>query len=143
MCLPYSIEKKLPQPRSTQEIDAQELIKILRDRFPDEGVIFISDRKYKLCNVEDMRIFFQLDTTNQKKYIAEDYDCDDYARRLWGQLAIPKWSCLAFGICWTDLHALNIFIDEDKMLWFMEPQSDAFSSGLAPWQGTKIRFIAI
>lgn len=143
MCIPYTIEKKLAPPKSTQEITYQELMGILRKRFPDEGEIFLSDRKYKLCCVDDIRRFCKLDTTNQEKYVSEFYDCDDFSYRLMGQLSIPDWSALAFGIVWTERHAMNCFVDEDKLLWFLEPQSDAIESNLTEQQGTHLRFICM
>lgn len=141
MCFPYSLEKKLPKPKSTQEIGYAELANILRQRFPDEGEIYLSDRKYKLCNIEDIRVFCRLDTSNQEKYVSEWYDCDDFAYRLMGQLSIPDWSSLAFGIVWTDKHAMNVFVDEGKTVLFLEPQSDAIETQLADWQGTHLRFV--
>ena len=141
MCFPYSVEKKLPNPKSTEEVDYIDLSNIIRERFPSEGEIYLSDRKYKLCNIGDIKVFCQQDITNQEKFTAEWYDCDDFAYRLMGQLSIPNWSMLAFGIAWTDKHSLNCFVDEDRILWFLEPQSDAIELNFATWQGTKLRFI--
>lgn len=131
------------KPSSTQDISYSELMAIIRRRFPDEGEIYLSDRTYKLCNIDDVREFCQRDNTNHQKYTANDFDCDDFAYRLMGQFSTPDWSALAFGICWTDRHALTCFVDEDKMLWFLEPQSDAIESNLASWQGTRLRFIVM
>ena len=143
MCFPYSLAKKLPDPKSTATIEYVELYNILRQRFPDEGTIYLSDRTYKLCNYDDIRVFCQQDTTNREKYVAEWHDCDDYAYRLMGQLSIPGWSSLAFGIIWTEKHAMNVFVDEGKNVLFLEPQSDAIETQLADWQGTRPYFLCM
>lgn len=67
--------------------------------------------------------------------------CDDFSYRLMGQLSIPEWSGIAFGIVWTNLHALNCFIDDKGKFWFIEPQSDKLQDKLEAWQGTEILFI--
>lgn len=140
--LSHLLPDKLPlKPSSTRTISGTELMAIIRKRFPDEGKIYLSDKEYKLCHVDDIRKFCAQDDTNRQKYQAESFDCDDFAYRLMGQFSIPDWGDLAFGICWTEKHSLNCFIDEDKMLWFLEPQSDVIESNLASWQGSHLRFI--
>jgi len=139
--LPKSEE--LPKPSSTEEIEVKELSTILRQRFPKEGQLFLSDQKYKLCNVRDIRTFCTQDKTNHVKYESEWMDCDDFAYRLMGQLSIPEWSKLAFGIVWTNLHALNCFIGEDKLFYFLEPQKDTIQTQLEAWQGSTVRFIVM
>lgn len=69
--------------------------------------------------------------------------CDDFSYRLMGEFSVPGWSDLAFGIVWTNLHALNCFIDESGNFWFVEPQTDTLQSALLPWQGSKIRLIVM
>ena len=49
-----------------------------------------------------------------------------------GDLSMPGWAALPFGIIWIGLdhsgHALNCFIDSDRKVWLIEPQSDAIIS---------------
>jgi len=53
-------------------------------------------------------------------------NCDDYSFQLMGDFHIPKWSALAFGILWLDkpAHAVNLFVDDNREVWIVEPQDD-------------------
>ena len=117
-----------PKPQSTEQITSQELRMLLHMAHP-HAKLYLSDRTYRLCCMEDVRRFLKRDKTNRYKYIGknEEYDCDDFAYRLMGQFSIPGWSALAFGIIWTKHHALNCLIDEEKNFWFIEPQTDGLS----------------
>jgi len=108
-----------------------------------EAAIFRSDKEYKLCCAADIQAFLKQDATNKTKFIREIMDCDDFSYRLMGQFSIPGWSALAFGIVWTEKHALNCFINESRELLFIEPQTDAVFSTLEPWMGTWIRLIVM
>jgi len=141
VCKALGNGQSLGKPISTQTIDSTELYKILRLRFPTDGQLYLSDKEYKLCHIEDIECFLIKDETNRVGYIPEERDCDDFAYRLMGQFSIPGWSDLTLGIVWTDLHALNCFIDEDKKFWFIEPQKDELQPFLEEWQGKTIRFI--
>jgi len=116
-------------------------MQILRARFR-EGVIYLSDSKlYLMCNRADIETFLKQDDTNKMGYVAEQRDCDDFSYRLMGQFSIPDWSALAFGIVWTNLHALNIIVTEDDKVLFIEPQTDDIIENLEDWMGSTIRFI--
>ena len=56
-------------------------------------------------------------------------------------MSIPGWSDLAFGIIWTDKHALNCFVDENKKFWLVEPQNDKIMEDFEPWMGSQPRFV--
>jgi len=144
MC--FLIKKELPskiRPTSTRVISAQGLLVILRRKFPDSGEIYLSDHNYLMCNKADIELFLRQDATNQWKYQAETFDCDDFAIRLWGQFTIPEWSHLAFGMVWTQVHAMNILVTEDDEVFFVEPQSDELLEELESWMGSTIRFICM
>jgi len=105
--------------------------------------IFLSDRNFKLCAYDDIAWFLAQDQTNKLEYVAEKYDCDDFAYRLMGQFSVPGWSDLAFGLVWTEKHAMNIIVAEDKKIFFIEPQSDKLEKELKLWQGTNVRCVMI
>jgi len=132
--------EELQPPTSTLEIGIARLRNLLRAKFPD-AQIFVSDWTTKLCDPHDIKYFLKQDKTNHRKYIAEKYDCDDFAYRLLGQFAVPGWAELAFGLVWTDLHALNCFVDSAGKFWYIEPQKDTIQLKLSSWQGTEIRLI--
>jgi len=129
-------------PSSTEKIDRTELEKILRPVF-SAGSIYLSDiDNYYLCNYDDIALFLAQDQTNKAEYVAQKHDCDDFAYRLMGQFSIPGWSALAFGLFWTTSHAMNCFVNEDREVLFIEPQSDEITSGLSPAKyGHGFRFV--
>lgn len=129
------------KPETRIQVDGNYIFNILNAVKPAATHIYISDYQYWLCSQSDIKTFLNQDATNKEKYVAEEHDCDDFSYRLMGQLSIPAWSGVAFGIVWTDKHALNCFIDEAGKLWFIEPQSDALREKLEEWQGTEILFI--
>ncbi len=133
----------LPLPKSSIVVSGGVVTDIIRARFPD-CKLFISDMNdYKLVSDEDMAWFLAQDQTNKMGYVPEVRDCDDFSYRLMGQVSVPGWSDLAFGIVWTDAHALNCVILETKEFFFIEPQTDELQKELKSWQGTNIRFIMI
>jgi len=85
--------------------------------------IILTDTKYNLPNLTSMIDFLKKDLSNFKFYRADEYDCDDFAVRLWAE--VKKHSTgMAFGIVFSYGHVYNVFIDSNKNLWFVEPQTD-------------------
>ncbi len=132
----------LVPPSSTKEIDITRLRNLLQARFPD-AQIFLSDRKYKLCNIDDIYRFIGQDKTNKMEFEDDWLDCDDFTYRLLGQFSIPGWASLAFGMCWTDKHALNVLVTEEREVKFLEPQTDEIKDKLETEWGTKYRMVII
>ena len=130
------------KPILRRSIDVYELSNVLAEKFPDTE-IYLSDRTKYLCDIEDIKTFLAQDETNRTKYVAEAFDCDDFAYRLKGQFSVHGWAELATGIVWTNCHALNIVVDANLDVWIIEPQSDKIQSNLEEWQGDSIRFIII
>ena len=141
------VEPETIKPTGTTEIDMTEVYRILEAKFPKLEHLgrkfYLSDKKHYLLSAgDDIALFLAQDQTNKIDYVGDIYDCDDFAYRLMGQFSIPDWSSLCFGIVWTTAHALNCVIDEDKKLWFIEPQTDELMRELEPWMG-KVRFVII
>jgi len=135
-------EKSELMPQSTKKITMGALYTLLRQKAP-EGQIFLSDREYKLCHINDITAFLVHSVVDRGKYVADRFDCDDFSFRLMGEFSVPGWAELAFGIVWTNKHAFNCFVNEDKRLQFVEPQNDKVYSHLPEWMGTKIRLIVM
>ena len=129
------------KPTMREQVDGNYIYNILNALIPGASHIYLSDSLYWLCSVADIETFLAQDDTNKTGYISEERDCDDFSYRLMGQLSIPNWSGIAFGIVWTNLHALNCFIDEGGKFWFIEPQTNKLQDKLEVWQGTEILFI--
>jgi len=136
-------KQSLPLSTSTGQITMEELWQLLYQRFPEMGALYLSDKVYRLCNLQDIREFLHQDATNHYLYQGEKFNCDDFSYRLMGQFSVPGWSDLAFGIVWSQLHALNIMVGVDKQVYFIEPQLDKLVLELEPWMGNEIRFIMI
>ena len=83
------------------------------------------DSIYRLTTVEEMKRFLEFDDTDKLQYIPDYRDCDDYARLLVAR--VQRWTPgLAFGYITVmeGRHAVNIFIDVNHDVWYIEPQSD-------------------
>ena len=129
------------KPEMKVQVTGNYIFNILDAIVPKATHIYLSDSLYWLCSDKDIENFLSQDDTNKMGYIAEERDCDDFSYRLMGQLSIPDWSGIAFGIVWTNLHALNCFIDDMGVFWFVEPQTNKLQDKLEAWQGTEILFI--
>jgi len=128
-------------PTSTERIEYGDLYALLRAEAP-LAELFLSDRSYLLCNKADITRFLVQDKTNKYEYTKEKFDCDDFSYRLLGQFSIPGWADLAFGLVWTDRHAMNCMVTEDGTFYLIEPQTDTLQhGGLLPSQGDHIRLI--
>jgi len=116
-------------------IDIASASSILLDKLEAMGMgdaeIYLPDREIQVYNKEKVKGFLGLDETSEIVYVAEVMDCDDFAAELFGKFA---------GLVWTNLHALNWFIDDTEKFWFIEPQSDKIASDLEGWQGSQVRF---
>jgi hypothetical protein len=132
----------LPDPESNKRIQHGSLLRVLRDYAPTAG-IFLSDRDYILCKLADIEIFLKQDKTDKHMFRREYYDCDDFAYRLMGQFSIPSWASLAFGFLWTDKHAMNCFVNEQRKLKIIEPQTDMIFEGLKPQHGSRIKAVVM
>ena len=107
--------------------DINEVLTLLKSEFPNASIL-LSDLEYEKISKEDLIKFLRSDDTDLYQYKPEIFDCDDFSYRLMGQLSIPGYSGIPFGIVWTKTprggHALNCFIDENCNVWLVEPQSD-------------------
>lgn len=133
-------EAEKPKPTPRAELSIGEAYSLLRFHFP-VAAIYLSDTVYYLSNLEDINEFLRIDQTNKIGFVPEERDCDDFSFRLMGQFSVPEWSGIALGIVWTDIHALNFFIDQNQEVWFIEPQTDDIQQRLVSWQGSMVRLL--
>ena len=141
--IPSNDEYPLPPEEPRLEISGSDLRSVLRDALGSEGKIYLADHNFWLCELDDIERFLDWDETNHHTYSAEEYDCDDFAKRLVGQFAVPGWSHFALGLVWTDVHAMNIMVDTNRDVWFVEPQTDARRSDLQSWQGEHLKWLVV
>ena len=88
--------------------------------------IYIVDEKYDLMDKKTLTNFLFRDKTNFQKF-KKDNDCDNFAFQLLGRM--NEWApTFALGFAISSNHAFNIFVDENKKVWIIEPQSDKIMS---------------
>jgi len=115
--------------------DARELIKEqLGKRIKKTTNIYLADTKYYLPSVEYAKHVISEDTTDQMQYRTLEMDCDDFAWLLKAAFVRdayrnkvrrpPHCMGVIHGLFPTP-HAINWVINDDRVLRFIEPQTDA------------------
>jgi len=100
---------------------------------PGGYAVHISDGSYTGYSMWELQEFMKnFDYTNLRVWIAETFDCDDFAQVLQGYVN-GFFHGIAFGTIWYGDkagkwgHAVNIFYDyQGNKAWLVEPQSDVF-----------------
>ena len=83
------------------------------------------DSVYFVPLEEDSIKIIEWDWTDKPSYVANQRDCDKFARRLWSNSAW-LFGCNHFGFVndWSGGHAYNKFVTPDGKLYIVEPQND-------------------
>lgn len=117
--------KPVPIP-DPQKITGVELGQILK---PYCSNLWLSDASFSTISKRSFEAFLRANPVNGRAYLVDAHDCDDYSFELMGD--VSSWnSAGAFGIVWGNRasddapHAWNFFVDENKTLWYIEPQND-------------------
>jgi len=126
------LPEEFPLPKELQPISEARL-KVLVKKFTEDYEIL--DGKYETCSIKELKKFLRYNKVSTRKWLQEDWDCDDFARQLWADS--KKWvHRLPIGLCTITLksyrHAINIFIDDKQDIWFIEPQNDKCYKGYFP-----------
>lgn len=112
-------------------IDSNKVLEIILNTFGKDYYyhILISDERYRLMERKQLEELLKKDKTDQYQYIPEDFDCNNFAEVLDGnidELTYPQG--YAFGQLWFYTnefgHAINFAILEDESLVLIEPQND-------------------
>ncbi len=106
------------------------LLNKLEEMGDDHAELYLADNQCKIYNKEVVKAFLNLNETDKIVFVSEKMDCDDYAADLYGK-GVP--------LVWSNKHALCWFVDENEILWFIEPQTDKLAQNLEDWQGWDIR----
>jgi len=129
------LEKPTPKLNPCGTVDIHTMSSVLLDKLEDMGddaaEIYLPDRNCKVFRKADVVEFLHLDETDKIVWVEEKEDCDDIAAQVFDD---------GLSLVWTNVHALNYFVDEDDTLWFVEPQSDKIARNLENWQGWDVRF---
>ena len=94
--------------------------------------IFVPDPLMDLPDLAEVELFLELDKTDQLPFVADKWDCDNYAAvlrtkaMLYSKSIKKNW---AFGECESDRyggHRFNIVVVKPRRVLFIEPQDDSF-----------------
>ena len=85
--------------------------------------LFLSDPGYISTTKKEAQKFSKLANVHNTPYVEHIHDCDNYSAALKGHWADSLIS-YSFGIAWSQTHAFNIFIDNKRKVWFVEPQGN-------------------
>ena len=87
--------------------------------------ILALDNKYLVTNLKDMKKIIEWDWTDNRKYIAEKYDCDNFAFSF-KAMVDRKFNVNNVGLVidYSAGHAYNIIVFNDGTVKLFEPQSD-------------------
>lgn len=128
----------LAPPTSGEWVSTEYVAERLLEQFPEVGSrIYFKDSRYLLVHTDDVERLLNWDATDEFVYVAEQYDCDNYELRLWGQVnSLPEWAGVSLGLIWfaEPSHALNFFVDVDGNIWLIEPQSDTVFETPQDWE---------
>ena len=96
-------------------------------RIPMDGYPAGTDKKaFEVPTRESMEEFLDYDWTNEREYIIQKYDCEQFAFSLVSALG-EKYAVNGIGIVidWSSRHAYNIYVDpETRDVHLIEPQTD-------------------
>lgn len=128
----------LAPPTSGEWVSTEYVAERLLEQFPEVGSkIYFKDSRYLLVPTDDVERLLNWDATDEFVYVSEQYDCDNYGLRLWGQInSLPEWAGISLGMVWFSepAHALNFFVDVDGEVWLIEPQSDTVFEKPQDWE---------
>lgn len=91
--------------------------------------IYMGDIEYFCTPLKDAEEIITNSADDKHKWVSDRFDCDDFAYVLKAHFAEAAYAdgkrrCAhCFGIAWSS-HVLNWMINDDKVLRFVEPQTD-------------------
>lgn len=124
--------------RLMSAVNVKELIiQQLGEALVDQKNVRFGDNQYYLPTQDEMDFIITESGLERKKFMAERFDCDDFAFILKGEVSAHAYQAgqLTCGICagiawgyfqWNPrgYHAANWFLDSSGVLNFIEPQWD-------------------
>ena len=117
-----SIRKDIPQPAVLGTITLKDCYALLQPLCSD---IYLSDEYFSLTSKDKALTFSEATKVQYVDWIANDHDCDNFSFALLGYWS-DSLKSFAFGIAWSNTHAFNLMIDNNKQVWIVEPQSNKY-----------------
>lgn len=94
---------------------------------------YVADTEYFCTPLADAKEIIANSADDKHTWVNERFDCDDFAHVLKAHFAEAAYAdgkrrhAHCFGVVWGELpgpHAINWMINEDRVLRFVEPQTD-------------------
>ena len=111
------------EPLSLATISIFELNDILRKLKINR--ISLSDDVYSLTSMEQAKKYVKASGVFKRKWVKDKHDCDNFSYELLGYWSKGLES-FAFGYARSNNHAFNIMLDNNKVLWLCEPQTNVW-----------------
>lgn len=110
-----------------RKVNRQKLYTIIKDKIKKPNLITL-DTKYQVPELNRLKLLLDRTAINEAKYVADYYDCENFAFHLMSVLAL-KYRINAFGtvISYDSEHGFNVAValkDNDFKVYKVEPQSD-------------------
>ena len=90
--------------------------------------IFIPDKHLDLVDDADAKEFLKQDFTDRETYVVERFDCDDFSRNVYNNARNYGFKVKKKNWCWAEIwiatHALNLYVNQDMKVVFIECQTD-------------------
>jgi hypothetical protein len=106
----------------------------LKNKLKSGYKIRLADKKYFCPKLTDADAIIKATHVNQRVWISERFDCDDFAILLKAEFVKDAYrqgdrrAAHCFGVVWGSLpgpHAIDWMINDDMKLRFIEPQNDS------------------
>jgi len=104
---------------------------------PMQPCFHMADADYQEIDYDYLAAVIALDQSEREQYIAETFDCDDYAYSLMGAVHHDRYTAaMPIFVTWVTTpmggHAVLSFYDKDEIL-IIEPQNDTIFSVPLDW----------
>lgn len=117
---------------TTKVVDQEKVEDVLSDldQWDQRESYWYDDGKYRVPNIDDFEAVARRDSTDEREYVADYFDCDNYSEYIIALFA-RRYRCNSVGIVMSPdaepPHAFNVVIvevdgDIEARLW--EPQTD-------------------
>ena len=134
----YSLE---PAPRqSASSLKVQTALSNLEGYNDQDWQRIVLDNKYWTCSKEAFQEIVDYNTLNEKQYILEQYDCDNFAFTFKAQVGLNhNLNNVGLVLDHSGGHAYNVVIFDDGTAELFEPQTDRW---ITPGESAAYSFTA-
>jgi len=138
------------------QITGTQLYALIQESFPQMDLrdVDLADSEYDYTTFAEMARFLEHDQTDKIEWMKHSPDCDDFTRRLLGNLTVPGWYKIVKGDIWIEYdsgggHSILITVlcdSEDDItpkLYMVEGQTDVVELATEMFEAFSVRLIKI